>query len=578
MADSRGSLRELLALLGPHRRGLLLAVLLSLGAIIGVVLVPLLVGDAVNKISAGDRSGLVRSALALVGVAILAAVSQGARQFVAARVGLNVEYDLRNRFFAHVHSLDLRVLQSESVGQLVSRATVDMRQIPTFLGWGLSSLAQDVGTVLLAAVVMFLLDPDLAALALAPLPLIIVTAFRYQRAALPRLHEVRSRIGGLGVLAQENIGGVRLVRAFVRERSVIQRFEREADSMLAAAIRAARVEAFYTPSMVQLPTAGMIAVLLYGSHEALDGGISIGEFTAFFTYVLMLVEPAGRIAYWMVLVQEAVAGAGRIDEILRHPPEPEPERPQPLHPDAPSVSMRDATVEYPRAGVALDRVDLEVEPRTALAVVGATGSGKSTLLALVPRLVAADAGVVEVCGRSVDELDLGALRRATASAIDGDFLFSFSVRENIAYGRPDASDTEVREAARRAQAHEFIAMLDNGYDTLVGPRGGRLSGGQRDRIALARALLVEPRVLLLDNATGSLDAHTEAAALAELSRHRDDVTVILVAYRIPSLAFADHVVVLDRGRIVERGSHAELVARSRRYRELVGADGSEASR
>ena len=555
-----------------------MAVLLSLGAIIGVVLVPLLVGDAVNKISAGDRSGLVRSALALGGVAILAAVSQGARQFVAARVGLSVEYDLRNRFFAHLHSLDLRVLQSESVGQLVSRATVDMRQIPTFLGWGLSSLAQDVGTVLLAAVVMFLLDPDLAALALAPLPLIVVTAFRYQRAALPRLHEVRSRIGDLGVLAQENIGGVRLVRAFVRERSVIQRFEREADSMLAAAIRAARVEAFYTPSMVLLPTAGMIAVLLYGSHEALDGGISIGEFTAFFTYVLMLVEPAGRIAYWMVLVQEAVAGAGRIDEILRHPPEPEPERPQPLHPDAPSVSMRDATVEYPGAGVALDRVDLEVEPRTALAVVGATGSGKSTLLALVPRLVAADAGVVEVCGRSVDELDLGALRRATAPAIDGDFLFSFSVRENIAYGRPDASDTEVREAARRAQAHEFIAKLDNGYDTLVGPRGGRLSGGQRDRIALARALLVEPRVLLLDNATGSLDAHTEAAALAELSRHRDDVTVILVAYRIPSLAFADHVVVLDRGRIVERGSHAELVARSRRYRELVGADGSEASR
>jgi ABC-type multidrug transport system fused ATPase/permease subunit len=577
-AGSGGSLRELLALLGPYRRGLLVAVLLSFGAIVGVVLVPLLVGDAVNNISQRDRSGLVRSALAIGGVAIVVAVSQGARQRVAGRVGLRLEYDLRNRFFAHLHSLDLQVLRNESVGQLVSRATVDVRQIPRFLGWGLSALAQDVGTVLLAGVVMFSLDPDLAALALSPLPLIIAAAFLYQRAAVPRLHEVRRRVGILAVLAEENIGGVRLVRAFVRERSVVQHFKRDADSMLAAAIRAVRVEAFYTPSMVLLPTAGMIAVLLYGSHQALGGGISIGEFTAFFTYVLMLVEPAGRIAYWLVVVQEAIAGAGRIDEILRHPPEPEPARPQPLPPEAESVSMLHTTVGYPNAGVALEGVDLEVKPKTALAVVGATGSGKSTLLGLVDRLVAADAGVVEVFGRPVDELDLAALRRATALAVDGDFLFSFSVRENIAYGRPDASDEAVREAARRAQADEFIGKLEHSYDTPVGPRGGRLSGGQRDRIALARALLIEPRVLLLDNATGSLDAHTEAAALADLSRHLSEFTMIHVAYRIPSLGLADQVVVLDRGRIIERGTHAELIARSARYRELVGADVPKGSR
>jgi ATP-binding cassette subfamily B protein len=568
----------LLALLGPYRRGLLLAVALSFGAIIGVVLVPVLVGDAVNNISQGDRSGLVRSALAIGAVAIVVAASQGARQLVAGRVGLRVEYDLRNRFFAHVHSLDLRVLQSESVGQLVSRATVDMRQIRTFLGSGLSSLAQDLGTIVLAAVVMLALDTDTAALALSPLPLIVATAVLYQRAAVPRLHEVRRRVGILAALAEENIGAVRLVRAFVRERDVIERFRSEADSMVAAAIRAVRLEAVYTPSMLQLPTAGLIAVLLYGSHQALGGDISIGEFAAFYTYVLLLVEPAGRIAYWMVLVQEAIAGAGRVDEILRHPPEPRPERPQPLPPGAESVSMLRATVEYPSAGIALEGVDIEVKPKTALAVVGATGSGKSTLLALVHRLVAADAGVVEIGGRPVDELDLGALRRLTAPAIDGDFLFSFSVRENIAYGRPEASDDAVREAARRAQADEFIEQLEHGYDTPVGPRGGRLSGGQRDRIALARALLVEPRVLLLDNATGSLDAHTEAAALADLSRHLGEFTMILVAYRIPSLRLADEVVVLDRGRIVERGTHAELLAHSRRYRELVGADPSEASR
>lgn len=559
----------------PYRGRLTLAIVLSLGAMVGVVAVPLLIGDAVNQIDDKDRSGLVRAALALAGVGVVVAISQGARQWVAGKISLDVEYDLRNRFYGHLQDVDLRFLQSEPVGQLVSRGTVDLRQIQIFLGPGLSSLAQDLGTILLAAVVMFLLDADMAALALSPVPLIIGSVILYQRAAVPRLHEVRRRIGVLATLADENIAGVRLVRAFVRKGAAVKRYRTAAREMLDAAIDAVRVQAIFAPTMTQLPMLGLIAVLLYGGHQTLSGSISVGEFTIFYTYVLLLVAPAQRIAYWMVIVQEAIAGAARIDEILDHPKETSAPRAEPL-PAAPgSVSLRAAGVRYPGAGMVLDRVDLDVPPKSTVAIVGACGCGKSTLLALINRLYDADAGVVEVAGRPVPEIELSSLRRATATAVDDDFLFSFSVRENIAYGRPDAGDDEVREAARRAQADRFITQLPQGYDTPIGARGLGLSGGQRQRIALARALLTKPRIMLLDNATCSLDAHTEAEALGDLSHHLHECTMVMVAYRIPSLRLADEVVVMDRGQIVARGTHAELMATSERYRGLVGGDTSE---
>jgi ATP-binding cassette subfamily B protein len=564
------SFRRLLAMLRGHRGRVALAALLSLGAIVGLVLTPLLVGNAVNAIDDGEKDALLLTGFGLVGAALLAAVSQGFRQRIAGHVSVNVEYELRNRFFGHLQGVSLRFLQTQAVGQLLSRGTVDITQIRNFLGPGISSLAQDFGTILLSGAVMFALDPDLAALALAPVPLIVGSVVLYQRKAVPLLKETRRRIGVLATIADENINGVRLIRAFVRERIAIERYHRAASQMVDAAMRAVRVESIYTPTMILLPNLGLLAVLLYGGYQALDGHISVGEFASFYTYVLMLVDPAGRIAYWMVLVQEAMAGEQRVDEILSHPVEAGGAEAEGLPPGPAAVSIKGASMRYPGTDPVLHDVDLEVPATGAVAIVGATGSGKSTLLALVNRLYDAESGVVEVDERPVGEIELDSLRRGTGAAVDDDFLFSWSVRDNIAYGRPDATDEEVREAARRAHADEFIEALPQGYGTPVGTRGLGLSGGQRERLAMARALLVRPRILLLDNATGSLDAGTESAVLADLSRRLHDTTTVMVAYRASSLALADRVVVLDEGRVVAHGTHDELVDTSARYRELIG--------
>jgi ATP-binding cassette subfamily B protein len=566
------SFRRLMGMLRGHRGKVALAAVLSAGAVAGLVATPLLIGVAVDQIEQSDESGLVLAGLGLVGAAILAAISQGFRQFIAGHVAVTVEYELRNRFFGHLQAVSLRFLQTEPVGQLLSRGTVDITQIRNFIGPGVSSLAQDFATVLFSAVVMFIIEPDLAALALAPVPLIVVSVVLYQRKAVPLLKETRRRIGTLATIADENINGIRLIRAFVREKIAIERYHRAAAKMVEAAMRAVRVESIYTPSMILLPNLGLLAVLLYGGYQAIDGDISVGQFATFYTYVLMLVDPAGRIAYWMVLVQEAMAGEQRVDEVLTHPAEADEAEAEELPPGAAAVSIKGASMRYPGTDLVLDGVDLEVPATGAVAIVGTTGSGKSTLLALVNRLYDAEAGTVEVDERPVDRIELASLRGGSAAAVDDDFLFSWSVRDNIAYGRPDATDEEVREAARRAHADEFIRELPQGYDTPVGSRGLGLSGGQRERVAMARALLVRPRILLLDNATGSLDAGTESAVLDDLARHLHDTTTVMVAYRTSSLVLADTIVVLDKGRVVAQGTHEELLESSPRYRELIGRE------
>jgi ATP-binding cassette subfamily B protein len=558
-----------------HRRKVVLAALLSAGAVVGQVLIPLLVGDAVNKINSGERSELVRSGLALLGAALLAAVSQGLRQRVAGGVSVDVAYDQRNRYFGHLQDVDLKFLHAQAVGQLLSRGTVDMNQIQNFLGSGVSSLAQDAGTILLAAVVMFALDWDLAALALSPVPLIIISVVFYQRRAVPLLKETRRRIGVLAAIAQENISGVRLIRSFVRERIEISRYHKAAGEMVDAAMSAVRLESFYTPTMTLLPSLGLFMVLLYGGHQALNGGISVGEFASFYTYVLMLVDPAGRIAYWLVTIQEAQAAQQRLQDIMSHPVEGDASSVARMPEGSGSIALRDASLSYEGTGEVLDGLDLDVAAGSTLAIVGSTGSGKSSLLLLVNRLYDPDSGVVEVDGQPAEQFELESLRRGMSATVDSDFLFSWSVRDNIAYGRPDAADEQVREAARRAHADEFIEKLPQGYDTPVGSRGLGLSGGERQRIALARALIIDPGILMLDNATGSLDSRTEAAVLDELRRSLAGITTLMVAYRAQTLSIADRIVVLERGRVVARGTHEELIASSERYRELIARTAAE---
>jgi ATP-binding cassette subfamily B protein len=400
---------------------------------------------------------------------------------------------------------------------------------------------------------------------------VIVAAARYGRRGRPALQEVQQRIAELTAEAEENISGVRIVKAFAREQRQLGRFRHTVRRVFDQSIYSTRIRAFYQPLIAFLPSLGLAAILFFGGREVVHGHLSVGEFAAFYTYLLMLISPMRTLGIFLGMSQRATASGARIFQILDRAPQ------MTVPPDAPAlpagdgrVELRNVTFTYDDANdPALRDIDLDVAAGTTLALVGATASGKTTLVSLIPRLYDVTEGQVLVDGADVREVQLQSLRRHIALVTDEPFLFSASVHENIAYARSDASRDEVEQAARRAQAHEFIAELPAGYDTLIGERGLTLSGGQRQRLAIARALLADPRVLILDDATSSVDASTEQEikeALREVMRGR---TTFVIAHRLSTIALADEIVVLEHGRVTARGEHEELAKTSPVYREIV---------
>jgi ATP-binding cassette subfamily B protein len=380
-------------------------------------------------------------------------------------------------------------------------------------------------------------------------------------------------MGALTTTLQETLAGVATVRAYALEPEQREHFARAAERVLEASLAVNRMGARSLTAVDMLPLVGSALVVIIGGRLAIAGNLSVVEFSVFYTYVVMLVPSVQTVGMTLGQAQPAFASLSRVLEALRQPPQHSPSEP-PLPAEPAGVRMRGVRAETPAGDPILDGVDLDVPAGGTVAVLGTTGSGKSTLLALVNRLRDACGGTVEVAEVPVDEVEIGSLRHAIGTATDDNFLFSGTVRENIAFARPDASLEDVEAAARAAQAHDFISSLSDGYDTVLGDRGVGLSGGQRQRVALARALLSGPAVLLLDNATGNLDALTEAAVLDELDTLRTGVplTRILVGYRPAVLRRADEVLLLEDGRIVEHGTHDALLRSSSRYRALVGVD------
>ncbi len=573
--------RRLTGFLRPYRRQLWGSLAFAWLAMGMTVLIPWLIGRAINAIQQGDQPDLLPLALAIVGAGILRLGLTAVRRVVAGRVSLAVEFDLREAFYAHLQRLELGFFDSQQTGQLMSRATVDLQSIRFFLGYGLIFITQNLLTIFLVTVVMVAINPVLALIALAPAPLIVYTASRYNRVSRPALQEVQQRIAELTAEAEENISGIRIVKAFAREEHQLHRFQRAVGRVFDQSIYSTRLQAFFSPLIGLLPQLGIALVLLIGGREVINGSLSLGDFTAFYTYMVILAGPMRMLGVAMGMAQRAIASGNRLFEILDREPRIEsPAGAPPLPAGGGGVRMEGVSLRYESpaaaaarngapAAEALAEIDLEVAAGSTVALVGPSGSGKTSLVALIARLYDPSEGAILVDGADVRSVEVGSLRREIAFVADDSFLFTASVAENIAYARPDASLEQVEEAARRAQADGFIRDLPGGYETKVGERGLTLSGGQRQRVAIARALLADPRILILDDATSSVDATTEAAIKSGLGEAMEDRTTLVIAHRLSTVSLADEVIVMDAGRIVDRGTHAELLEGCGFYREIA---------
>jgi ATP-binding cassette subfamily B protein len=465
--------------------------------------------------------------------------------------------------------LSFRFYDTHQTGQLMSRATVDLQGVRFFLGYGLIFFFQNILVVVSVTVVLFFVQWQLALITLAIVPFLIVLAYRYSTISHPTLRDVQQKLADVNTVAQETIVGVHVVKAFAQEPAEAAKFRSRSEAVFDQTIRANRQRAFYVPLISFVPMLAQSAVLLFGATMVKNGTLQVGDFVAFNLYLGMLIFPLRSLGMWIGQAQRATASGERIFQVMDEPEEVA-DRPGAIEmpPGRGEVRFENVAFEYLDGRPVLRDVDLEVQAGRTIALIGHTGSGKSTLTSLVPRFYDVTGGRITVDGHDVRDLTLHSLRRAVGVISQDPFLFSATVRENIAFGAGDLPQEAVEEVARAAQAHEFIERLPQGYDTVIGERGITLSGGQRQRLAIARALAVDPRILVLDDATASVDASTEALIRIGLRGAMAGRTTFIIAHRLSTIALADEVVVLDQGLIAARGTHAELIKTSPIYREI----------
>ena len=561
---------RLLGFLRPYKWGLAVSVVLAVGSQAAAVVMGLLTGNALQDVVLSET----RRTLWLIAVAILVtglarALFMMGRRLIAGRQALGIEFDMRNALYAKLLRLSFGFYDRHQTGQLMSRATVDLQAVRFFLGYGLIFFFQHVVTIVGVTAVMFVINWRLALAATAITPFIVIVAYRYSSVSHPVLRDVQQKMADVATVAEENIVGVHVVKAFAQEGAEQNKFASGQRTCSAARWRRTASARCTCPLLSFLPLIAQAAVLLLGGRMVANGSLSFGQFVSFNIFVVMLVMPLRMLGMWIGQMQRATASGERIFEVIDEP-EVVTEKPDAIEfpPGDGRVRFERVSFEYAPGRRVLEDIDLELEPGRTVALIGHTGSGKTTLVSLIPRFYDVTAGRVTVDGVDVRDVKIPSLRHEIAIVAQDPFLFSATVFENIAFGKPGATQEEVEHAARLAQAHEFVAELPDGYETVIGERGITLSGGQRQRLAIARALIMDPRILILDDATASVDATTEAKIRLGLREAMKGRTTIIIAHRLSTISLADELVVLDGGRIVGRGTDEELLRTNAVFREI----------
>jgi len=488
-----------------------------------------------------------------------------------------IDYDLRTIIYAHLTKLPFSFFDRTQSGQLISRANSDIQAVEWFLT-GAPNIFQTVVMFSLALTYMLTMHVKLTLVAMVTLPAVYMLSARMRRVMYPLSWLNQARVAEVTTIADENINGVRVVKSFAAEKRQIELFADSAESLRWARIQEIKLSATFQPFIGALPTVGLTLILLYGGYLIMEGQLTVGALLAFNSYVMMVAMPARMFAMFLMQYERARASARRIYEILDEPIVLD-ESPDALDLTDPrgEVEFRNVSFRYHQGPEILKNFDLGIEPGDAVAIVGRTGCGKSTITRLLARFYDVDDGTVCVDGHDVRDLSLVSLRANIGMVLDEPFLFSTTVRDNIAYGRPDATLDQVIRSAEAARAHEFIAELPEGYDSVIGERGYTLSGGQRQRIAIARTLLINPQILILDDATSSIDVQIEEEIHRTLRMLMKDRTTIVIAHRMSTILLADRVVLIDGGKIAASGTHSELMSREPRYVEVLARaeEGSE---
>ncbi len=570
-----GWIRRLIGYLLPRRRNVIIAFGAAIAGMVVAALTPVLERLIVDDVVLGRHRPLAPWLALLVAAGLFRFGAAHLRRFVGGRVALDLQFDLRNDIYERLQRLDFARHDELRTGQLVSRAISDVNVVQGLLAF-LPLVSGNLVMLVVSLVIMAVLSPLLTVVALLVVPAVFLLGLRLRTTVYPSSWDAQQKAGEVAGVVDEAVTGVRVVKGFGQEQRELGRLVQASQSLFGSKLRALRIQAKFAASLQAIPPLGQVGVLALGGWLAINGRITLGTFLAFSSYLLQMVAPVRMFSGLLTQSQQARASAERIFELLDSNPvvterPGAAELPRPLG----QLTFDDVTFGYLRSEPVLRGFSLSVAPGETVALVGASGSGKSTVALLLPRFYDVQGGAVRVDGVDVRDLTFESLRSQIGVVFEEPFLFSDTVRANIAYGRPEASDEEVTAAARAAEAHQFIMALPRGYDTTLGEGGLTLSGGQRQRIALARALVTDPRILVLDDATSSVDSRVEEEIHATLRRLMEGRTTLLVAHRRSTLRLADRIALVDGGTVVDSGTHDELMGRSSLYRTLLAGPGSD---